>query len=67
MKKLNFINIKEDDILDREELRNVMAGCGGSGSDCILYCGSYELSCPAPCSVSYDVLNCHPGRFGCAD
>jgi hypothetical protein len=24
------MNIKEEDILDREELRNVMAGCGGS-------------------------------------
>jgi hypothetical protein len=32
MKKLTFMNIKEEDILDREELRNVMAGSGGCGS-----------------------------------
>jgi hypothetical protein len=39
MKKLTFMNIKEEDILDREEMRNIMAGSGGSGgcnttSDC---------------------------------
>jgi hypothetical protein len=34
MKKLTFMNIKEEDILDREELRNIIAGCGGCGTGC---------------------------------
>jgi hypothetical protein len=34
MKKLTFMNIKEENILDREEMRNIMAGCGGSGGGC---------------------------------
>jgi hypothetical protein len=32
MKKLNFMNVKEEDILTREEMRNVMAGSGGCAS-----------------------------------
>lgn len=27
-KKLNFMNVKEEEILTREEMRNIIAGCG---------------------------------------
>jgi hypothetical protein len=36
MKTLDFMNIKKEDILDHDELRNVMAGCGGCATGCIL-------------------------------
>jgi hypothetical protein len=45
MKTLTFMNIKEGDILDREELRNVMAGSGGSGDMCVAYCCDSNNDC----------------------
>jgi len=44
-KELNFMNVKEADLLSRDEMRSVMAGCGGdcgqscaSSADCGLCC-----------------------------
>jgi hypothetical protein len=42
MKKLTFMNIKTQP-LTREEMRNVMAGSGGSGCSC--NCGTNEFAC----------------------
>jgi hypothetical protein len=67
MKKLTFMNIKKEDILDREEMRNVMAGCGGSSGECDLYCGNgHILSCGVePCRIANDTLYCNGSSYNC--
>ncbi|HYW34349.1 MAG TPA: hypothetical protein VE868_02975 [Balneolaceae bacterium] len=44
-KELNFMNVKEADLLSRDEMRNVMAGSGG-------YC-NVTVECPAGAPVGY--------------
>lgn len=42
MKRLNLVNVKEDDILNRNEMKNIMAGSGGN-----IYCsiGGSQWQC----------------------
>jgi hypothetical protein len=51
MKTLEFMNIKKEDILDREELRNTMAGC--STGTCVKCKGIHDTCRP--------VANCNTG------
>jgi hypothetical protein len=69
-KKLTFMNVKEQE-LTRDEMRNVMAGCGGSGGDgeCDLYCGSGHIAACGvePCLVSNGKLLCAGRVYKCSD
>lgn len=64
MKKLDLMHIKDDmNVLNRDEMRNIMAGCGGSSCSCT-YSGSGST-----CSVIFNqgsigwsmVVNCLDG------
>jgi hypothetical protein len=54
MKKLNFMNVKEEDILTRGEMRSVMAGSGGSS--CYQACDDATSTCLQDC------IDSHPHR-----
>jgi len=65
------MNVKEADLLSRDEMRNIMAGSGGSGScGCTVDCGSYILACgdagaPGVCQSypDYGELMCCNGTY----
>lgn len=46
-KKLKFMNVKEEEILTREEMKHIMAGCGGCGGCCYWRCNQ-----SIPCYLS---------------
>jgi hypothetical protein len=49
MKKLTFMNVKEEDILTREEMRNVMAGSGGC---------TCQVTVDCPPNADYGMVSC---------
>lgn len=54
-KKLKFMNVKEEEILTREEMKHIMAG--SSGSDCNCGTGSECGDWPG-CSKAVEYFNC---------